>query len=488
MKLIGKERKMLWGKIHDEGLDVRVPDCHFLIIDKPQGMMCSNLSEDIEKKLKVALRPALMNRYYNAAYDWMVGYAKKPGRSWLKGKKLALQNMKNLKKIKSMQLEGLDAYASGVVAFALEDATALVKKFQDFEGGTREYECVALFGKGTNTHYQTGRVVEESDYRQIRKEAIDDIIKEQFTGNIMQVPPIFSEVKLFGKPMWRYARTGKTASDMKVEPRPVTVMSFKIIKFEPPYASFHVECCRHTFIRSLIHDLGHALGSCASVAGLRRTRIGPFKVEDAISGSKQALKKLRTDIHNHARHANSLIPGVVSPQPRKPKPFVPVFSEEPENSEVDPEVQYARQYMHARQKLHQTDQASDTEELGGSISEAEQDEEQKDEEEKDEGEKDEEEIGSRNDVDKTPRASRRRSTSSSDVGEAEDILDDDSDRSADVDSDLTDDEDSDDHHASDDVHYDNDQRTDSDDEDGPEPEYKPPKSQPKHQPDTTVWW
>ncbi|MCA6452806.1 MAG: tRNA pseudouridine(55) synthase, partial [Chitinophagaceae bacterium] len=108
---------------------------------------------------------------------------------------------------------------------------------------------------------------------------------------IMQVPPIHSAIKQEGKPVYLAARKGV---DVKLEPRPVTIYSFMIEKIELPVVHFRVVCSTGTYIRSLAHDFGAALGVGGYMSSLRRTRIGLFKVEDAqtIEGFEQELRQL----------------------------------------------------------------------------------------------------------------------------------------------------------------------------------------------------
>jgi tRNA pseudouridine55 synthase len=100
-----------------------------------------------------------------------------------------------------------------------------------------------------------------------------------FTGDIMQVPPIHSAIKKDGKPVYLAARKG---IDVVLEPRPVTIHSFQIEKIALPVVYFRVVCSTGTYIRSLANDFGVQLGVGAYMSSLRRTRIGDFKVEDAM--------------------------------------------------------------------------------------------------------------------------------------------------------------------------------------------------------------
>jgi len=101
---------------------------------------------------------------------------------------------------------------------------------------------------------------------------------QQFTGDIMQTPPQFSAIKKDGKRLYLSARKGV---EVKLDPRPVKVSAFEIIQIEDAKIQFRIVCSTGTYIRTLANDLGAALGVGGYLAGLRRTRIGEFSVEDA---------------------------------------------------------------------------------------------------------------------------------------------------------------------------------------------------------------
>lgn len=111
----------------------------------------------------------------------------------------------------------------------------------------------------------------------------DEIITEktkQFTGEILQTPPIHSAIKQNGKPVYLMARKGL---DVVLEPRKITIKEFEITKIDLPVITFKVVCSTGTYIRSLANDFGLALGCGGYLSELRRTRIGNFKVEDAVT-------------------------------------------------------------------------------------------------------------------------------------------------------------------------------------------------------------
>jgi len=103
---------------------------------------------------------------------------------------------------------------------------------------------------------------------------------KKFVGEILQVPPAHSAIKKDGKRVYELARKG---IDVKLDPRPVTISSFEIETTHLPEISFKVVCSTGTYIRSLAHDFGQALGCGAYLSSLRRTRIGDFLADDALS-------------------------------------------------------------------------------------------------------------------------------------------------------------------------------------------------------------
>lgn len=113
-----------------------------------------------------------------------------------------------------------------------------------------------------------------------------------FTGEILQVPPAHSAIKKDGKPAYLLARKGK---EVNLEPRKLTISAFDITGMEGPVLEFRVVCSTGTYIRSLAHDLGQALGCGAHLSSLRRTRIGEFRVEDAesIAAFEETVKKFK---------------------------------------------------------------------------------------------------------------------------------------------------------------------------------------------------
>lgn len=185
----------------------------------------------------------------------------------------------------------LDPMATGLLVLLLGKAT---KSSMMMSGSDKEYEGVMELGVETDSHDLTGEVIERKPWEGITL----DRIREKaiaFTGEIIQIPPMVSALKYQGERLYKLARRGKVVPR---EGRPVTVHSFEISRIEDAQVYFTVRVSKGTYVRTLIHDLGHALGTCAALAGLRRTRSGGLSVDASLTIEK--LKQLEPEkIRDH---------------------------------------------------------------------------------------------------------------------------------------------------------------------------------------------
>jgi len=171
----------------------------------------------------------------------------------------------------------LDPLATGVLVLAV--GRAATKKVSEYMGADKEYEVEMELGKTSNTYDSEGEIVETpDDYPAITPDQIE-IEMENFWGTSMQMPPAFSAKKVNGQRAYKLARAGK---EVKLKAREVT-MQGKDIEIDYPFVRFTVTVSSGTYIRSLVHDIGKVLGCGAIMTALRRTRVGDFKLEDAIS-------------------------------------------------------------------------------------------------------------------------------------------------------------------------------------------------------------
>ena len=169
----------------------------------------------------------------------------------------------------------LDPLATGILPIALGEATKTVPFMMDAKKG---YQFTLTFGENTDTWDTEGEVTETSDVRPTEA----DIFKAlpQFTGDIEQIPPRYSAIKVDGKRSYDLARSGEVVA---LKSRQVTVDSFELLDYDGQAAKFEVGCGKGTYIRSLARDLAAALGACGHVTMLRRTRVGPFTLEQSFT-------------------------------------------------------------------------------------------------------------------------------------------------------------------------------------------------------------
>ncbi len=168
----------------------------------------------------------------------------------------------------------LDPLATGLLILCLGKGTKLAEKVQATE---KEYTGTIRFGATTPTEDAEGEEQNLQPYDHLTPDAIREAA-ESFLGESLQTPPMFSARKVGGKRLYKLARQGK---EVERPAKPITIREIEIGKVELPYADFRVVCTKGTYIRSLARDIGERLGTGAYLAGLRRTRSGPFRVEDA---------------------------------------------------------------------------------------------------------------------------------------------------------------------------------------------------------------
>ncbi len=174
----------------------------------------------------------------------------------------------------------LDPMATGVLAICAGDA---VKLQQFLAEGDKAYEAAVAFGAATDTEDAEGKVVERGDPSRLDAAAVSAALPA-FLGEIRQVPPMFSAVRVAGRRLHRAARAGETVVR---QPRTVWIGSLELLAFEPArggpaLARLAVRCGKGTYVRTLAADLGRALGVPAHLAALRRTASGPFALAQAI--------------------------------------------------------------------------------------------------------------------------------------------------------------------------------------------------------------
>ncbi|MHB8375911.1 MAG: tRNA pseudouridine(55) synthase TruB [Dehalococcoidia bacterium] len=167
----------------------------------------------------------------------------------------------------------LDPLASGVLPVAVGQAARLIEYLDD---DWKAYTAVVRFGASTTTYDAEGETTATGDASDVTTAGVRAALAA-FVGDIEQVPPAYSAIKLAGKPLYRYAREG---ADVTPAPRRVHIERIELLRFGDGEATITVLCGKGTYIRSLAHDLGARLGCGAHLAALRRTRSGGFTLED----------------------------------------------------------------------------------------------------------------------------------------------------------------------------------------------------------------
>lgn len=169
----------------------------------------------------------------------------------------------------------LDPGATGLLILCLGTATRLS---EHLTGLDKVYEGYMRLGVVTDSYDMDGAILEENPVPALGAEDIQRVF-DQYTGDILQTPPMVSAVKVGGERLYKKARKGET---VERQPRPVTVREFVLLDYSPPLAYFRACCTRGTYVRSLCHESGQTLGCGAVVDSLRRTSVGKHSVEDAL--------------------------------------------------------------------------------------------------------------------------------------------------------------------------------------------------------------
>ena len=165
----------------------------------------------------------------------------------------------------------LDPLATGMLPICLGEATKFSQFLLDAD---KRYLVTAKLGERTDTSDAEGQIVETREVKVKTPEILTAL--EQFRGDILQVPTMFSALKHNGKPLYEYARQGIT---VEREARPITIFELKFIEYNAPYLTLEVHCSKGTYIRTLVDDLGETLGCGAHVTMLRRTAVADYPTE-----------------------------------------------------------------------------------------------------------------------------------------------------------------------------------------------------------------
>jgi len=186
-----------------------------------------------------------------------------------------VKKVRNALRIKKVGHAGtLDPLATGLLIVCAGKKTKSIDTYQAQE---KEYTGTFVLGKTTESFDLEQEVIDVADPSHLSLEEINHAVAS-LSGDILQIPPMHSAIKVDGKRVYESARKG---IDVKMEPRAVQVSEFTVTRMELPEIDFKIVCSKGTYIRSLARDLGEKLGVGAYMSALTRTRIGEFKLDDA---------------------------------------------------------------------------------------------------------------------------------------------------------------------------------------------------------------
>jgi tRNA pseudouridine55 synthase len=189
----------------------------------------------------------------------------------------------------------LDPLATGVLPIALGEATKTVPFLVDAD---KSYRFTIAWGRTTATYDREGETIAESDVRPTLAQV--QAVLPRFVGEIDQIPPAYSAIKVDGERAYDLARAGET---VELASRKVNVFDARVVDAEDPdHVTLEVDCGKGTYVRALVRDIAEALGACGHVSALRRTRVGRFTEQSAV-----ALELLE-DLGHKARQSEALLP------------------------------------------------------------------------------------------------------------------------------------------------------------------------------------
>lgn len=168
----------------------------------------------------------------------------------------------------------LDPEAEGVLLVCINEATRISEYLLDLR---KEYIATGILGISTDSHDISGEVTKKQDPSGVTEQALLETF-ERFHGEIIQTPPPFSAIRKDGQRLYNLARRGEK---VEVPPRKVRIDEISLLEFKPPEFTIKVLCSKGTYVRTLINDIGEALGPGATLKSLIRTSVGPYTLKDA---------------------------------------------------------------------------------------------------------------------------------------------------------------------------------------------------------------
>ena len=184
-----------------------------------------------------------------------------------------VERIKKRFKVKAGHTGTLDPIATGLLIVLTGKLTKNAAAFLKLD---KAYEVKAILGIETDTFDTDGRILRQTD-KEITREELEKVLKE-FHGDVWQTPPPFSAKKMAGQKAYELARKGVAVD---IPPKKVSIYSLELKEFQFPYFTFSCEVSSGFYVRSLVHDIGERLGVGATVVEVRRTRVGPYHIEQA---------------------------------------------------------------------------------------------------------------------------------------------------------------------------------------------------------------
>lgn len=197
-------------------------------------------------------------------------------------------NVTNKKRFPVGHTGTLDPLATGLLVLMLGTYT---KKVPEYTKLDKTYEVTMRIGQTSTTGDEEGEKTDVST-RQPSKEELEQAL-QKFRGDIMQTPPVFSAIKINGQRAYKLARKGEAP---EMQPRPTTIHAVTLQKYAYPFVEFTADVSSGTYIRSLVEDIGKELGTGAYMPALRRTKVGSFKIEDAVEMQEISAEKISDSV------------------------------------------------------------------------------------------------------------------------------------------------------------------------------------------------
>jgi tRNA pseudouridine55 synthase len=196
----------------------------------------------------------------------------------------------------------LDPAASGVLPICIGQATRVAEYLS--ESG-KAYQAEISFGVVTDTYDTEGTIIRTAPVAELTRPQIEEALPH-FLGPQVQLPPRYSAIKIQGQPAYKRVRAGE---EISLEPRSITIARLEIIAWDSSRLTLAIECSKGTYIRSLAYDLGEYLGCGAHLAGLVRTRSGPFLLSESITLEQLAIAVASGNVEKHLFPADKALQG-----------------------------------------------------------------------------------------------------------------------------------------------------------------------------------